>query len=74
MGQIKTHESDLSKPGYQIIAISPDLPEFLRKSIETHKLHFIFLSDSKMTADMAFGITYTLDEQTLEQYKNTTSI
>ena len=67
--QLKIHESDLSKLGYQIIAISPDLPEFLRKSIETHKLHFIFLSDSKMTAAMAFGIAYTLDEQTLEQYK-----
>ena len=55
--------------GYQIIAISPDLPEKLRPSLEKNKLGYVLLSDSKMVASRAFGIAFKLDDEMLERFK-----
>ena len=62
--QLQNIEPRLIQLGYQIIAISPDLPIKLAKTIRKHKLDYLFLSDSKMKAARAFGIAFRVDEET----------
>lgn len=69
MGQLQQIESKLVELGYQIFAISPDLPANLQQSVEKHGLKYLLLSDSKMTASRAFGIAYRVDHKTLALYK-----
>lgn len=49
--------------GYQIIAISPDKPDELRKTMTKKKLNYTLLSDSKMAASRAFGIAFVVANQ-----------
>lgn len=55
--------------GYQIIAISPDQPEELGKTMTKDKLDYSLLSDSKADALRAFGIGFRVDDATIEKYK-----
>lgn len=55
--------------GYQIIAVSPDQPENLRKSVDKHSLSYTLVSDSKMTASKAFGLAHKVNEETLRRYR-----
>lgn len=55
--------------GYQIIAISPDLPAELAKTLGNDKLDYTLLSDSKADALRAFGIGYRLDDASFDKYK-----
>jgi peroxiredoxin len=67
--KIKTVEKELMEIGFQIIAISPDNPEHLRKTIDKHNMNYLLLSDSKMQAAKAFGLDFKVDEVTLFKYK-----
>ena len=69
LGQLAKIEPQLIKMGIQIVAISPDKPDFLRKSIEKHSLQYTLLSDSKMKAARAFGLAYQLAPKTVEKYR-----
>ena len=69
LGQLQKIESQLTELGYKIIAISPDRPEKLRASIRKHKLSYLLLSDAEMSAARAFGISFRVDDATLERYK-----
>jgi peroxiredoxin len=59
----------LKKLGVQILAISPDKPEELKKSIDKNKLNYQLLSDSKIAAAKAFGIAFGVDSETLSKLK-----
>lgn len=63
-------ENDLAKEGYQLIAISPDRPEELRKTLDRDALSYTLVSDSSAQAMKAFGIAYRVDEVTLSKYAN----
>lgn len=68
--QLQNIEPQLIQLGYQIIAISPDLPLKLAQTIRKHKLDYLLLSDSKMKAARAFGIAFKVDEETFKRNKN----
>ena len=51
------------------MALTPDRPEELPKTVEKNELGYRLLSDATMAASRAFGIAFTLDEKTREQYK-----
>ena len=51
------------------MAISPDKPEKLKRSIKNHKLTYTLLSDSPMLATKRFGIAFRLDDKTFAKYK-----
>jgi len=51
-------EKDLTKIGYQIIAISTDSPDNLGKTMEKEKLAYTLLSDADLNAAKSFGIAY----------------
>jgi peroxiredoxin len=62
-------EDSLYSMGFNIIAISPDRPEFLRMSMEDVEMDYTLLSDSLMEASKAFGIAFRLDDETFQRYK-----
>ena len=51
-------EKDLTKMGYQIIAISTDSPDNLGKTMNKEKLSYSLLSDADLNAAKRFGIAY----------------
>jgi peroxiredoxin len=58
----------LKAKGVALIAISPDLPAELFKSVEKSELDYQLYSDAKVQAIEGFGIGFTLDAATLEKY------
>jgi len=69
LGQLQEIEPRLIHWGYQIIAVSADRPEKLRESIERHGLHYLLLSDSKMSGAQAFGLAYRVNDQMLRELR-----
>lgn len=55
---------DLKASGYQLLAISPDLPAQLNQSTEKHALTYTLLSDSDAKAIKAFGLAFRVDDKT----------
>jgi len=51
-------EKDLTKMGYQIIAISTDSPDNLSKTMDKQKLSYTLLSDADLAASKRFGIAF----------------
>ncbi len=58
----------LTEMGYQLLAISPDKPEKLQESLDNFKLDYSLFSDSGMEAARAFGISFRVDDETVEKY------
>jgi peroxiredoxin len=52
-----------------VLAISPDRPERMRKSLEAKGLGYTLYSDSSLDAARAFGIAFQVDAKTLEAYR-----
>jgi peroxiredoxin len=65
---LRTIQGDLKALGYRLVAISPDRPEELRKTLDKHQLDYTLLSDSAEEAMRAFGIGYLVDAATIKQY------
>ena len=48
--------------------ISPDLPDKIKETIDSHHFSHLFLSDSKVAATIAFGLAFQVDAETLEMF------
>ncbi|GAB2910829.1 peroxiredoxin-like family protein [Rheinheimera gaetbuli] len=62
----------LTKLGYQLIAITPDSVVSISKSLQDtggQKLNYTLLSDAYFAASSAFGLAYYLDDKTAAAYK-----
>lgn len=70
MAQLQEAHSQLADLGYQILAVSPDNPEYLQASKQEKDLSYTLLSDSDMEASKAFGLAFKVDSATVERYKN----
>ncbi|HEY7774018.1 MAG TPA: peroxiredoxin-like family protein [Marinagarivorans sp.] len=68
LADLRNIEDQLNKLGFQILAISPDQPKFLKESIAKHKLGYTLLSDSNMTAAKALGLAFKVDDSTIKKY------
>jgi peroxiredoxin len=64
--QLRDVESQFTDLGFQIIAVSPDQPAKVRKTLEKHKIDFTLLSDSQMSASRAFRVAYKVDDAILK--------
>ncbi len=69
LGQVAKAEAELLALGYQVVAISPDEPAALKKSIEKEKLAYQLLSDSELMLAKSFGLAFEVDENTVAKYK-----
>ena len=66
---------ELKDAGYQIIAVSPDKPAELARTIENDQLTFTLLSDSDATGIKAFGLAFQASPsqfEKLERYSGAT--
>lgn len=69
LSELRLIEAEAKALGYQMIAISPDRPEELAKTLDKADLTYTLLSDSKAEALMAFGIGFRLDDATFAKYQ-----
>ncbi|MCP1375697.1 peroxiredoxin-like family protein [Dyella lutea] len=69
LSRLRLIQKDAEALGYRILAISPDRPEELRKTLGKDKLGYTLLSDSPANALKAFGIGYRVDAKLLAQYQ-----
>jgi len=70
LAKLQTIEPQLLTMGYQILAISPDLPEKLAEADGKHDYSYTLLSDSAMNAAKAFGLEFEVDVVTRGKYKD----
>ncbi len=70
LAQLQTVEPRLKQMGYQILAVTPDKPEDLHKTMDKHKLAYTLLSDSDARAMRAYGVAFRLDDATVEKYQH----
>ncbi len=68
MGQLKKVESQLEKLGFQLIGISTDNENDLRKSIGKHQLNYQLLADFNSVTSQAFGLAYYSSKEVTERY------
>jgi peroxiredoxin len=59
-------QKDLEALDYQLIAISPDQPIFLKRTLGRESIGYRLLSDRNATAMRAFGIGYEADAELLK--------
>lgn len=69
LAELQQVEQKLVDTGYQILAVSPDKPKYLKKSVGKHNLEYTLLSDSPMNLTKAFELAYKVDESTVKKYK-----
>lgn len=69
LAELQKAEEKILEMGYQILAVSPDRPELLKKSVDEHDLSYSLYSDSPMEVSKAFGLAFRLDDQTFNRYR-----
>lgn len=69
LSELMKIEKDLIAAGYQIVAVSPDLPAGLKEATEKNKLDYTLYSDASAAAAKAFGLAFRVDDQTIARYK-----
>lgn len=67
LSDIRDAEGEILELGYQIIAISPDSPENLKKSDEKNELNYKLYSDANGTLTKAMGIAFKVEERRKER-------
>jgi peroxiredoxin len=68
LSQLEEIKDQIDALGYQLIMISPDSPDKIKETINSHHFSHLFLSDSKAAAAIAFGIAFQVDSETLEMF------
>ncbi|WP_396217085.1 peroxiredoxin family protein [Flavobacterium sp.] len=61
-------ESQIIELGYQIVAISPDSPKFLKETTTEDKLNYQLFSDSDGAFSQALGVAFKREKPKLEKY------
>lgn len=69
LSELRKLGPDLQQHGFQLIAISPDRPEALSKTLESGDIDFTLVSDNRALALQAFGIAFRVDDATREKYQ-----
>jgi peroxiredoxin len=64
LSDLATIEDKVAAKGFQIIAISPETPEELNKTMTKDHLNYRLFSDSSADAMKKFGVAYRLDDTT----------
>ena len=71
--QLKKLEDSLQlikNKGARLIAITPEKPEFVSKTIEKTKASYPLLYDKEMKIMKAYSVAFEVDERTVSRYKN----
>ncbi len=68
LSQLQKINGDLVRLGYQILAISPDEPTALEKTLVKDALDYTLLSDNSTQAMRSMGLAYRVDDATAKRY------
>jgi peroxiredoxin len=71
--QLKKLEDSLQlikEKGARLIAITPEKPEFISKTIEKTKASYPLLYDKEMKIMKAYAVAFEVDDRTVSRYKN----
>lgn len=68
LSQLNGIQDKLVALGYQIVAVTPDGPADINKTLEKNQLTYTIYSDQDFAAIKAFGVGYAVPAQTLRQY------
>lgn len=69
LADLRKIENELNSLGFQILAVSPDQPQYLNETATKNKLGYKLLSDSGMAVAKALGLAFKVDEPTLTKYE-----
>ncbi|MBT4033675.1 MAG: redoxin domain-containing protein [Candidatus Marinimicrobia bacterium] len=69
MGQLLEIEREMIELGYRIVAVSPDRPTELSKTIDANELTYTLLSDSSMVGAQTLGIAERFGSIKVAAYK-----
>lgn len=69
LGQINRAKPALTALGYQIVALTPDTPEAVRRTLGDDKLDYAIYSDRHIEALKAFGVGYRIEESQMDLYR-----
>lgn len=61
-------EKDIIALGYQVVAISPDAPKFLKQTLVDKELKYHLYSDSEGKFSQAIGVAFKREKPKLEKY------
>ncbi len=56
--------------GAKLIAVTPEKPEFISKTIEKTKASYSLLYDKEMKIMKAYAVAFQVDDKTVSRYKN----
>lgn len=71
--QLKRFEDSLQsikEKGARLIAVTPEKPAFISKTIEKTKASYPILYDKEMKIMKAYAVAFEVDERTVSRYKN----
>jgi len=60
----------IKNKGARLMAITPEKPEFILKTIEKTKASYPLLYDKEMKIMKAYAVAFEVDEKTVSRYKN----
>ena len=69
LAELAKIDPKLREMGFQIVAVSPDRPSKLAKSIDKQDLTYTLLSDADAELTKAFGLAFKVDQPTLTKYR-----
>ncbi len=70
LADLGANQQKFEDAGWQIVGITPDLPQNIVNTEDKHKLTFKIYSDSKAEALKAFGVAFRVDDGTYTMYKD----
>jgi len=68
MGQLQQISGRLKDLGFQLIGISTDAPQALKKSIKKRDLDYTLLSDFNSQVSQSFGLAFFASQKTTDRY------
>ena len=60
----------IKNKGARLMAVTPEKPEFISKTIEKTKASYPLLYDKEMKIMKAYAVAFEVDERTVSRYKN----
>jgi len=66
---LQQHWGEIKAHGGTLVAISPELPDHSRKTVETNHLEFYVLSDTDNRVAKSFGLVYELMKELANLYR-----
>jgi len=74
LAELAKVKGELRERGIDILALSPDRPELVKRNQDNSAFDYRLLSDNDMEAALAFGIAFQVEEELVRMYKENHSI